>query len=156
MTCCFFGHRDTPDCIAPHLEQAVRQVIEQNGITRFLVGHQGSFDRIVIRVLSHLQAEYPQIRCYIVLYRMPENTCLEYPLETLYPEVLAGIPAKFAIDRRNQWMLAQSSAVISFVRFSTGCSKRYLSMAEKSAKICINLANFHSIDQITKESCSIL
>ena len=156
MTCCFFGHRDAPDSIAPQLEKMLRQIIEHEGVTRFLVGCQGNFDRMVARILSHLQTEYSHIRCYIVLCYIPEKSNITYPLETLYPEVLANIPKRFAIDKRNRWMLNQSDMVIAYVCSSAGCSARYLSIAEKRQKCCINLAKQPPLDQMPKEYRSIL
>ena len=156
MTYCFFGHRDTSASVAPQLEQTLRKIIEADASARFLVGHQGCFDRIVASLLATLKSEFPQIRCYIVLYRMPEKTNEVYPLETLYPEELASVPKRFGIDKRNRWMLKQSDAVIAYVISSVGNSARYLSIAEKGKKICINLAKNAVLDQMLKKTSLIL
>ena len=150
MTCCFFGHRDAPDSIASHLEQILRQMIEANNITQFLVGHQGNFDRVVTRVLAKLQKEYPQIRCYIVLYRLPTKSSVEYPLETLYPEEIATVPPLFGIDRRNRWMLGCSDMIVAYIKSELGHASTYLRVAKKQGKSYVNIADSTSFDKSVK------
>lgn len=59
MTCTFFGHRDAPLEIEGILRQVLIALIEARQADTFYVGNQGKFDRMVARVLSGLQLEYP-------------------------------------------------------------------------------------------------
>ena len=43
-TCCFFGHKDTPETIKGNLFAAIEQLIVEHGVETFYVGNQGSFD----------------------------------------------------------------------------------------------------------------
>ena len=141
MTCCFFGHRDTPSHIADQLTPLLRRLIEETGVTRFLVGKEGAFDRMVASALAQLKKEHPSVRCYIVLAYMQKNQSEPLPLETIYPEGLESVPKRFAIDRRNRWMLKQSDIMVCYVRNSIGNAARYLEIAKKNGKTVLNLAD---------------
>ena len=134
MTCCFFGNRDTPSHIADQLTPLLRRLVEETGIDLFLVGKEGTFDRMVALALAQLKKEHPTGRCYIVLAYMPKNQSEPLALETLYPEGLENVPKQFAIDRRNRWMLKQSDMTVCYVRNSIGNAARYLEIAQKMAR----------------------
>ena len=140
MTCYFFGHRDTPSHIANQLAPLLRRLVEKMGVDRFLVGNEGAFDRMVAQSLAEFKKEHPTVRCYIVLAYMPQKQGEPFPLETLYPEGLECVPKRFAIDRRNKWMLKQSDVTVGYVHHSIGNSFRYLEMAEKNGKTVVRLA----------------
>lgn len=71
MTCTFFGHRDAPPGIERVLRRVVVSLIETRQADTFYVGNQGKFDRMVARVLSGLQLEYPHITYAVVLAYLP-------------------------------------------------------------------------------------
>ncbi len=50
--CCFIGHRDAPDSIAPALSAAVERHIVDYGVTDFSVGNYGAFDRMAARTVT--------------------------------------------------------------------------------------------------------
>ena len=51
-TCSFFGHHDSPESIKPAIRAAIIDLIEMKNVSRFLVGHHGAFDRMVLNVLG--------------------------------------------------------------------------------------------------------
>lgn len=133
MTCCFFGHKDASNDIAEDLRNAILQAI-QDGADSFLLGNQGSFDRMAYRLLKALQQQYPQIHYNVVLAYMPA-TRAEYgdyaPTETLYPEGLETVPQRFAISWRNNWMLKQSDMAICYVLHSWGGAAQFYEKAQR-------------------------
>lgn len=140
MTCCFFGHRDTPLSVQDELKPLLKELIEKEGVDRFLVGNEGGFDQLVAKTLRKLKEEYPQIRCYIVLAyinRSYDNNALL--LETIYPEGLEFTSPRFCIDRRNRWMLKEADTVVGYVCHSIGGAARFFSLAQKQGKRCFNL-----------------
>lgn len=141
MTCCFFGHRDTPSHIADRLRILLPQLVTKKQMTRFLVGNEGAFDRMVAAALAELKKEHPEIRCYIVLAYIPQKQSEPLPLETIYPEGLERVPRRYAIDRRNRWMLKQSEMVVGYVCTSIGGAARYFEIAKKNGKELIRLAD---------------
>ena len=139
MTCCFFGHRDTPYQIKNDLRDLLIKLIKEKKIDRFLVGNNGNFDGLVISVLSELQPQFPDLQCFVVLYAYHPHKQEQYLLETLYPAELETAPPRFAIDRRNRWMLAQSDLVVGYIAYSTGGASHFFNLARKHGKETYNL-----------------
>ena len=143
MTCAFFGHKESPDSIKPLLEEEIRKLIENEGYEEFLVGNQGRFDAMVYSTLKRLQSEYPAIRFYVVLAYMPgrntEYTTIDYT-DTIFPEGLETVPRRFAISRRNKWIVDNSNAVICYVSHTWGGAYQAVILAEKRNLSIINLA----------------
>ncbi len=135
MICTFFGHRDTPATIRPQLEACIRDLIER-GITLFYVGHNGHFDRMVKGVLEQQKLHYPHIGYYIVLAYLQAS--IDGTADTLYPEGLEHTPLRFAIDRRNRWMIDQADVVVTYVLADGGAAK-YKGLAERKGKTVINI-----------------
>ena len=55
MTCCFFGHKDTPSSVYEKLEEAVEKIIVEDEVSSFLVGNQGQFDSMALSALRKLK-----------------------------------------------------------------------------------------------------
>ena len=143
MTCAFFGHKESPDSIKPLLEEEIRKLIENEGYEEFLVGNQGRFDAMVYTTLKRLQVEHPTIRFYVVLAYMPgrntEYATIDYT-DTIFPEGLETVPRRFAISRRNKWIVENSNAVICYVNHTWGGTYQAVILAEKRNLSIINLA----------------
>ena len=142
MTATFFGHRNAPDTIKPILRKAIVDLIENRGVDLFYVGNQGSFDRTAISVLRGLKEEYPKIQYYVVLAYVPHNKerlGLEEGDSTVYPECLDKTPPKYAIIKRNRWMLERADFVITYVTHITGGAADFKALAESKGKTVINL-----------------
>ena len=144
MVCTFFGNRDTPDSIRPKLEELLRALIEQQGVTQFYVGHQGSFDRMVESMLKALKKEYPHIHYSVVLAYLPlsakADDMIDYS-ETIFPDGMEKSPPRFAIDKRNRWMIQKSDIAITYVRNPFGNAAKYKAIAERKRLQIIELAN---------------
>ena len=139
-SCTFFGHRDCPDGIDEKLYCTIRRLIDEQGVDSFYVGNHGRFDQKVHAALIKTQQEYPHIRCAVVLAYLPKPMDDQrYGLPTIYPAGLETVPPRYAILRRNQWMLQRSEAVISYVTRSGGGAAKFCEMACKQGKTVINL-----------------
>lgn len=134
----FFGHRDTPESVQPMLRETLEKLIEQQGADRFYVGNQGSFDAMVLRTLKVLKKQYAHIQYAVVLAYLPTqpNTEME---DTVYPEGLETVPRRYAIDRRNRWMIDRSDAVICYVSYSFGGAAKYRELAHQRHCAVLNL-----------------
>ena len=139
MTCTFFGHRDAPPGIEGILRQVLVSLIDTRQADTFYVGNQGKFDRMVARVLSGLQQEYPHITYAVVLAYLPGEQEPAAGQTTLYPGGLEDVPPRFAIARRNAWMLQQADCVVVYVSRSMGNAAKLQARAEKCGKAVINL-----------------
>lgn len=56
MRCFFIGHWEAPCTLRPALEEAVERHITTLGVTEFLVGGYGAFDRACRRLCHRRQA----------------------------------------------------------------------------------------------------
>ena len=134
-TCTFFGHRDSSEGIKEELRQAIIMVIEKEGVTKFLSGLQGRFDGMVAQVLGKISKEYP-IQYEVVLAYPPfpgRNEGFQ-GVPSFLPEGQEEGPLRFAIDRRNRWMVEHSDYVISYVYKPYGGAFKFSNMAEKKGK----------------------
>lgn len=141
--CTFFGHRDCPSSIKPKLREVLIDLIENHSVDIFYVGNQGAFDRLVRSALRELVQEYPHINYAVVLERLPGKQSEDYPedfSDTMIPEGIEEGHPRFAIVRRNRWMLKQSDYVVTYVTHSRGGATQFAEMAVRQMKTVINLA----------------
>ena len=141
MVCTFFGHKDTPKEIEPTLRSTLIDLIENKNVTVFYVGNNGNFDTMVRRQLEDLSQTYP-IEYHVVLAYLPtENNKYDNLTNTIYPEGLETVPKRFAISRRNKWMIQQSDIVVTYVTRNFGGAAQFKALAENKKKIIINLTD---------------
>ena len=141
-TCCFFGHREVTHNIRPKLTEIIEKLIVDEGVTDFYVGYQGQFDSMVYSVLKELKAKYPHIRYTVVLAYMPNEHIREiYGEDTLFPDGLESVPKRFAISKRNDWMLKHSDIAVCYVWKITGGAAKFREKAEKKGLLIIDLLN---------------
>lgn len=141
--CTFFGHRDCPPSVKEKLCTVLIDLIENRSVNLFYVGRNGAFDGIVRSVLRELVQEYPQIHYAVVLEHMPgKQKQEEYEdySDTVLPEGIEEVPPRFAISRRNKWMLFQSDFVVTYIIRSWGNAAQFAKIAERQKKTVINLA----------------
>ena len=141
-TCCFFGHREVMHDIREKLTAIIKKLITEEYVTEFYVGHQGQFDSMVYSVLKELKMKYPQIRYTVVLSYMPDEHIREvYGEDTIYPDGLETVPKKFAISKRNDWMIRQSGFAVCYVHKVTGGAAKFREKAEKKKLRIIDVQN---------------
>ena len=137
--CTFFGHRECYGLDRAALYRAIENFITQ-GVTDFLVGHQGQFDAIVCSCLQQLQAVYPHIRVSVVLAYLPtEKQKYDTFFDTVYPEI-GGHP-KFAIEQRNRWMIHKADYCVCFINHTWGGAYKFARLAKHRGLTIINLGN---------------
>ena len=142
MICSFIGHRDTPNTIRETLHQTLCKLIENECVDCFYVGHQGDFDRLVYLELRELQKIYHNIQYRVVLayYNHTREKCEFEEGETLYPFGLESVPCRYAISRRNRWLVAQSEFLVAYVNREFGNAADILRVATRKGIKILNLA----------------
>lgn len=130
--CCFFGRRDTPDSVRDIPEQTIIDLIVNKSVDTFYVGNQGGFDFMVRNTLKKLKAEYPHVNYSVVLAYLPVK-------RDEYGDFSESVPRKFAIDRRNKWLVDTSDYVVAYIARSCGGAAKFYELAEKHKKKVINL-----------------
>ena len=126
------------------------QYFDENG-TIIYVGKAKNLKR---RVYSYFSKEHDNrktailvskirdIKYTVVLAYMPDQkTAEKYGDNTLYPDGLEFVPKRFAISRRNGWMIKKSAYVICYVHKITGGAYQFQNIALKKGCTVINIAD---------------
>lgn len=143
--CSFFGHSDAhlSDNQLAELELHLIDLISSHGVTHFYCGFYGLFDSLCAILVRSLKTAYPHIKlCAITPYILPsyaennahfKNTCDEL----IYPEI-EHVPYKFAISKRNDWMVNVSNYIVAYVDRGWGGASKCYQKAVKLGKPCTN------------------
>ena len=144
MPCCvFFGHKDADSSISSRVKEAIIKLIREQDVDEFFVGNNGKFDYIVYSALKEIKAEFPDITYSVVLAYLPgekqeyENYYTDE--ESFLPDGIEIGSVRFAIDRKNKWMVEQADYVITHVTHSWGGAAKFKELAEKKGKTVINI-----------------
>lgn len=140
-SCTFFGHKDAPYSIRDRLFDVLEKLIVNDGYGIFYVGNNGNFDRIVTVILDELKKKYPYIQLVAVLAYLSDAKKIDV-CETLYPEGIEKAPKRFAIDRRNRWMINHADVVVAYVERRYGGAYKFVNVAKSKKIPIINLTEF--------------
>lgn len=142
MTVAFFGHRDTPLAIEPKLKEIIVDLIENHSADNFLVGNNGNFDFLVRKILKQLKEKYRHINYAVVLSYLPVKKP-EFDISDEYQTILFDgfekSHPRYAIAKRNEWIVEKSDIVVTYVQHSIGGAAKYKELAEKRNKKVINI-----------------
>jgi len=141
MICTFIGHRDTPSAVEAVLEKVLIELINKKGVKDFYVGTHGNFDYMALRALKRLSEKYPQIVYKRVLAYIPKNRddYTDYS-DSIYPDGLESTPPKFAIIKRNRWMLERADFVVCYVTQNMTNAGEFVKLAKRKGKVVVNIA----------------
>ena len=133
-TCFFIGHRETSERVLPALIQEVERHITEYGVTEFVVGHYGGFDRLAAHAVKKAKQRHPEVTLTLLLPYHPAERPIPTPEgfdRTLYPEGMETVPKRLAIVRANHWMLCNSDYLIAYVRHPSNGSREVLEEARR-------------------------
>ncbi|MBQ3234884.1 MAG: hypothetical protein IJA97_01860 [Clostridia bacterium] len=145
MVCSFFGHSTVPSSLKDEIKREVLNLIDNYGVNKFYVGNNGGFDFIVQVVLKEVKKLRSGIEYFIVLSRLNEKVLNEDNENSVYPEGFENFIPKFAIVKRNDWMLRSSRFVIAYSKYSFYRSYKWVEKARRRGLIVTNLAEDKSI-----------
>ena len=135
MNATFCGHRQisNQNQMSNWLDMMLPALIE-GGADTFYLGGYGDFDRLAAAAVRRQKVTYPHIESILVLpYLNREFDTTVYD-STTYPP-LEKVPPRFAIVKRNQWMVYESDVVISGVVHSWGGASKTLDFARSKGKV---------------------
>ena len=146
MKITFCGHSriDFSDYNKSFLKELLIECIIKDPQSIFYLGGYGDFDSICLNILKELQLTFKDIKIiFVTPYIDRKYYKLEYAKEyfdeIVFPP-LENVPRKFAIIRRNEWMVDNSDIVIAYVQCSYGGAARTLDYAKHKNKNYINIA----------------
>ena len=118
-SCFFIGHRETSGEIYPALYAAVEQHILEYGVTEFIVGHYGGFDRLAASAVKEAKRFYPEVKLTLLLSYHPAERPIPTPDGfdgTFYPPGMESVPRKIAIVRANRYVVDHVDYLIAYAR----------------------------------------
>ena len=83
--------------------------------------------------------QYPQIELVLVMAYLNDRRDASGYDRTIYPP-LETVPPRFAIARRNEWMLRQADYVVTYITHGWGGAAQYAEKARRQGKTVLNLA----------------
>ncbi len=151
MTITFIGHSLIPSSAG--VKEAVKEQIRNNitdvkDVTCYLGGY-GDFDAICARACKELKEECTNID---VVYVMPYISLSEQAKTkemlrcglcdtSIYPPI-ENVPPRFAISKRNEWMIANADLILAYVNHSYGGAYKSLQVAKHKRKKIVNICDF--------------
>ena len=123
-------------------EQIVENVYRVRKLpVTFYCGGYGEFSYLAAKAIDILRERYPEFeaeKIFVTPYIAPSySQTLDYMKEfydgIVYPP-LESVPAKFAIFRRNQWMIDECDLLVTYVRDKTGNTRKFVEYAIRKKK----------------------
>ena len=124
--CCGFEHRDMNRDFSRALYAEIERQAAENGVTTFMTGGMGEFDRELAAAVRLCQRAYPTLRLILVkpYFSSELNTNKNYYEsmfdEVIIPDVSATAYPKAAITKRNRWLVEKSDVVIAGIYRNNG------------------------------------
>ena len=115
--CFFIGHREAGGELIPALAEAVERHITEYGVTSFMVGHYGNFDKLAARAVIDAKKRHPEVTLTLLLPYHPFDRPIPTPEGfdgTFYPPGMETVPKRIAIVRANRYMVENSSHLIAY------------------------------------------
>ena len=143
----FIGHREAGDELLPALTAAVERHITEYGVTSFMVGRYGNFDKMAARVVIDAKKRHPEVTLTLLLPYHPFDRPIPVPVGfdgTFYPPGMETVPKRAAIIKANYYMADHSSHLIAYAWHPASNARdlvEYAQTREKKGKIHVeNLA----------------
>lgn len=118
--------------------------INKNPTCKFYLGGYGDFDGLCLRTLKDLKNDSLDIELIFITPYLDKNYSKLVLAKYYYDDVIfppiESVPRKFAILKRNEWMVEQADLVIAYVKYSWGGAAKALEYAKRKKKRIINLA----------------
>ena len=133
-SCFFIGHREAGPEILPALEAAIEKHISEYGVTEFIVGHYGGFDRLAARALVSAKKRHPDVKLLMLIPYHPAERPIETPHGfdgTFYPPGMESVPRKFAIVQANRNVIDHADYLIAYAWHPASNARDLLQYAQK-------------------------
>ena len=146
MIVTFCGHRDFVETAEAEkqLTMFLEKYARENVRLVCYNGGYGNFDYFAAKCVQRMQEQYSNIRNCLVLPYIDQPFLDRIAIftnrfdETIYPP-LESVPRKYAIIRRNEWMVDSADIVIAYVKYSWGGAARTLEYARRKKKNIIQI-----------------
>ena len=151
MIITFFGHSSIASyrMVGEIVKDIIRKNTSPSETISFYLGGYGDFDEICASACRELRIEHRSVELiYVTPYmdlrgqsRIKELLKNDLYDISVYPP-LKGVPLRFAISKRNEWMARKSDLVIAYVKHNFGGAYKAVEFAKRNGKRIINVCNF--------------
>ena len=132
--CFFIGHREASTEILPELREVVEQHIVKFGVTEFIVGNYGGFDRMAAKAVIAAKEQHPGITLSMLIPYHPGERSTELPVGfdyTFYPPGMEKVPRRLAIVRANRYMVDHVDYLIAYAWHPASNARDLVEYAKK-------------------------
>ena len=146
MIVTFCGHRNLSDnTIGERLINTITKLFlkatTDNLPISFYCGGYGEFDYLAENTVDKVRNNFPNTRCeklfitpYITQSYQWRNKQMKQRFDDIIYPPIENVPYKYAIIRRNEWMIDAADFVIAYVKYSWGGASRSLEYAKRKNK----------------------
>ena len=132
------------DDVKQELKYILVSEIIKNPTCKFYLGGYGDFDSLCLRTLRELKTDFPDIELLFITPYLDKNySKLElakyYYDDVIFPPI-ENVPRKFAILKKNEWMVDSANLVIAYVKYSWGGAAKTVEYAKRKKVPIINIA----------------
>lgn len=151
MVVVFCGHRTLNDRnkikrkLANALIEIFKEARNKNLSVSCYCGGYGEFDNMVSNTIDELRSMYKDVigeKLLVIAYPITVSKSCESIMSSydsiVYPPI-ENVPMKFAIVKRNEWMVKQSDVVVAYCEYQWGGAYKMMKLAEKIGKKIIYL-----------------
>ena len=141
-TCFLIGHRDAPYDLREKLEKAIAEAITKYGVTEFVVGQYGAFDKMAAVCLAEAKKAHPELRLLLLLPYHPAEREVVLPAGfegSFYPPRMEAVPRRLAIVRANEYMAKHCDLLICYAVLQNSNPGRIMRKARPGCAV-VNLA----------------
>lgn len=135
-SCFFIGHREASSEVLPALREAVERHIVDYGVTEFIVGNYGGFDRMAAKAVIEAKTRHPQITLTLLLPYHPAERPMDLPPGfdgSFYPPNMEKVPRRFAISKANRYMIDHSDYLIAYTWHPASNARNLVEYAQRKS-----------------------
>ena len=138
-TATFIGHSECYKVTDEQIKQEIIKLIDL-GVTNFISGGQGNFDKKCGYLVHKLKKDYPQIKNILVIpyltFKIYDKTIFD---EIIYPDGFENLYFKAAIPERNKYLVDNSNYAICYISHTFGGAFKTYTTAKNKKLNIINL-----------------
>lgn len=121
----------------PALEKAIEKHITEYGVTEFIVGHYGEFDRLAAKAVIVAKQTPPEVTLSLLLPYHPAERPIEKPEgfdSTYYPPGMESVPRKLAIVRANRYVVDHVDYLIAYAWHPASNARELVEYSQRREK----------------------
>lgn len=139
MKISFFGHKNSFDLelYYDNIKNLLLNLIKTQPVVELYFGGYGNFDSLCLCIARKLKLEYPEIKIYYVTPYLHQSH-LDNINKDLYDDIIfppiENTPFKFAIIKRNYWIIENSDLIVFYLLNSFGGAYNAYNYAKRKKK----------------------